>query len=130
VLPHRDVRAFEVVWETLLVPGFGYLNRDLFRAAMTRGVESKEVVSYLDSILEFARAGRDNAKKDGFETLKAAGRYRTTEADMLRNFAPSASGRLSDERGLELVREACDEVEKQVASLGHQEATKAGVGGD
>jgi carboxylate-amine ligase len=130
VLPHGDVRAFEVVGETLLVPGFDYLNRDLFRAAMTGGAENKEVASYLDSILGFARAGRGNAEEDGFETLKVADRYQTTEAEILQSFAPPASGRLSDERGLELVREACDELEKQVASLRHQKATKAGVGGD
>ncbi|HEX2097717.1 MAG TPA: glutamate-cysteine ligase family protein [Rubrobacteraceae bacterium] len=130
VLPHGDVRAFEVVGETLLVPGFDYLNRDLFRAAMTGGAENKEVASYLDSILGFARAGRGNAEEDGFETLKVAGRYQTTEAEILQSFAPPASGLLSNERGLELVREACDELEKQVASLRHQKATKAGVGGD
>ena len=130
VLPHEGVRTFEVIGKTLLIPGFSYLSRDLFRAAMTGGAESKEVASYLDSILEFARAGRGNAEENNFENLKAAGRYRTTEAEILRSFTPSASRRLSEERGLELVREACDELEEQVASLRHREATKVGTNGD
>jgi hypothetical protein len=119
-----------VIGETLLIPGFSYLSRDLFRAAMTGGAESKEVASYLDSILEFARAGRGNAEEDGFENLKAAGRYQTTEAEILRSFTPSVSGRLSEKRGLELVRETCDELEEQVASLRHRKATKVGTNGD
>src|SRR5215203_84379 len=130
VLPHEGVRTFEVIGETLLIPGFSYLSRDLFRAAMTGGAESKEVASYLDSILEFARAGRGNAEENNFENLKAAGRYRTTEAEILRSFTSSASRRLSEERGLELVREACDELEEQVASLRHREATKVETNGD
>ncbi len=54
VLPHEDARAFEVVGSTLLVPGFEYLNEDLFRAAMTEGTASEKLVSYLDSVLKFA----------------------------------------------------------------------------
>ena len=113
VLPHGDARAFEVIGETLLVPGFEYLSGELFRAAITKGTESERVVSYLDSVLEFASGGEET----GFEGLKAEGRYRTTEAAIRRSFPPGASGRLSEERGLKLVREACDEFEKQVASL-------------
>jgi hypothetical protein len=36
VLPREDVRAFEVVGETLFVPDFDYLSGDLFRAALTK----------------------------------------------------------------------------------------------
>ncbi len=128
VLPHENARAFEVVGETLLVPGFEYLNGELFRAAMTTGTESEKIVSYLDSVLEFASADEET----GFEGLKADGRYRTTEAAILRSFPPEASGRLSEEKGLELVREACDEVEKQVAALRLKamEATKVRGDGD
>ena len=113
VLPHEDARAFEVIGETLLVPGFEYLSGELFRAAITKGTESEMVVSYLDSVLGFASGGEET----GFEGLKAGGRYRTTEAAIRRSFPSEASGQLSEERGLKLVREACDEFEKQVASL-------------
>jgi carboxylate-amine ligase len=131
VLPHQDVRAFEVVGSTLLVPAFDYLNGDLFRAASTEGVESGEVVSYLDSILEFARAGCETAEPEevGFEGLKVAGRYRTTEADILQSFTLPVS-RISEEEGLELVRRACDELEEQVVSLYLHKTTKAGTDGN
>jgi len=71
-------------------------------------------------VLKFASAGTET----DFEGLKAAGRYRTTEAEILRGFPPEASGRLSEERGLELVRQACNELEKQVVSL-HRKPTEA-----
>lgn len=124
VVPHEGVRAFEVVGSTLLVPGFEYLSGDLFRAAMTGGTESPKVTSYLDSVLRFASAGAEAGEETGFEGLKVAGRYRTTEAEVLRSFPPEASGLLSEEGGLELVREACDEFERQVASL-HRKPTEA-----
>jgi carboxylate-amine ligase len=131
VLPHQDVRAFEVVGSTLLVPAFDYLDGDLFRAASTGGVKSREVVSYLDSILEFARAGCETAEPEeiGFEGLKVAGRYRTTEADILQNVASPVS-QISEEEGLELVRRACDELEEQVVSLYFHKTTKAGTDGN
>lgn len=130
VLPHEDVRAFEVVGSTLFVPGFEYLSRDLFRAAMTGGAQSPKVVSYLDSVLRFASGGAKLGDETGFEGLKVAGRYRTTEVEILCGFPPEASGRLPEERGLELVREACDELEEQVASLHHRKAMKAGTIGN
>ena len=131
VLPHQDVRAFEVVESTLLVPAFDYLNGKLFRAASTGGVESEEVVSYLNSIFEFARAGIEYAEPEEtrFEDLKVAGHYQTTEAEILRTFASPVS-RISEEEGLELVRKACDELEEQVASLYDHETTKAGTNGN
>jgi carboxylate-amine ligase len=131
VLPHEDAHAFEVVGGTLLVPSFEYLSGDLFRAAMTGGAESPKVASYLDSVLSFASVDAKAGEGTGFEALKAAGRYRTTEAEVLRSFPPEASGRLSEERGLGLVRQACDELEKQVASLHRKptEAAKARING-
>jgi hypothetical protein len=128
VLPREDVHAFEVAGETLLVPGFDYLSRDLFRAALTDGIESPEVVSYLDSILDFARAD-DTGAKSGFESLKTAGRYRSLEAEILHRFA-SPTPELPEERGLRLVLEACNELEEQVASLRHRKTTKAGANGN
>lgn len=126
VLPREDVRAFEVEGGTLLVPGFDYLNWDLFRAALTEGVQSEEIVVYLDSVLEFAH---QETEKSSLEVFKPDGRYWTTEARLLERFAPEEPD-LPKERGLRLVREACDELEDQVAALRHEKATKAGANGD
>lgn len=128
VLPCEEVRGFEVEAASLLVPGFAYLNGDLFRAALTDGIESGAIVSYLDSVLGFAGAGED-AATTGFEVLKPDGRYRTTEADIYRRFA-SSSPVLPEDLGLRLVREACDELEEQVAALRHEKTTRAGANGD
>jgi carboxylate-amine ligase len=130
VLPQKDIRTFEAVDGTLLVPGFEYLSGALYRAAITGGVQSSEVISYLDSVMRFASAGEEDCEEPRFEGLKAADRYRTVEAEILQRFPPPASGRLSDERGLELVREACDELEKQVTSLYRHKAMKVRINGD
>jgi hypothetical protein len=125
VLPQDDLHVFEVATDTLFVPSFDYLNGHLFRAAMTEGIESPEVVSYLDSILEFSSTVVESpGEEPGFEGLKAAGRYRTTETEILQRFDSPVSC-ISDERGLELVREACNELEEQVTSFRHEsKATK------
>ena len=129
VLPREDLQVFEVAEDALFVPGFEYLNGELFHAAITEGTESPEVVSYLDSVLRFSSADAES----GFEALKSGGRYRTTEAGILRDFASPVSS-ISEERGLELVCEACDELEKQVRSLRRgseaTEAARAGANGD
>jgi gamma-glutamyl:cysteine ligase YbdK (ATP-grasp superfamily) len=129
VLPRENLRVFEVVGKTLFVPDFEYLNGELFHAAMREGNQSPEVVSYLDSVLWFSGAG----KESGFEALRAGGRYRTTEAGILRSFASPVSSILK-ERGLELVREACDELERQTTTLRCEskatKAVKAGADGD
>ena len=128
VVPQEGLRAFEVVGDTLLVPDFEYLNGKLFRAAVTEGVESPKVVSYLDSVLRFAKP---SGQETGFEVSREGGRYRTTEAEILQSFGSPAS-RVSEERGLELVRGACDDLEEWVTSLrrGTGEATRAGADGD
>jgi hypothetical protein len=124
VLPREDLRVFEATGGTLSVPGFEYLNGELFRAAMTGGTESPAVHSYLDSVLRFSGA------ELGFEALRDDGRYRTTEAGLLDDFASPVSW-ISVERGLELVRDACDELEDQITSLRREaaEAAKAGANG-
>jgi hypothetical protein len=125
VLPREDLRVFEVERSILSVPGFGYLNGELFRAAVTGGTESPTVSSYLDSVLRFSGA------ELGFEASRAGGSYETTEARILDDFAPPVSW-ISVERGLELVRGACDELEDQVTSLRREatEAARAGANGD
>jgi hypothetical protein len=96
---------------------------------MREGNQSLEVVSYLDSVLWFSGA----SEEPGFEALKAGGRYRTTEAEILHSFVSPVSS-ISEERGLELVREACDELERQVTALRRgskaTKAVKAGTNAD
>lgn len=125
VLPREDLRVFEVAGGTLSVPGFGYMTGELYRAALTGGTESPVVNSYLDSVLRFSGA------ESGFGAFRVCEHYRTTEADILHDLASPVSW-ISVEKGLELVREACDELEKQVTSLRREaaEAAKAGAGGD
>jgi hypothetical protein len=56
---------------------------------------------------------------------RSNGRYPTTEADILENYA-SHNGHLSEVEGLRLVLEACDELEAQVSHLlGEDEPTPA-----
>jgi carboxylate-amine ligase len=125
VLPREGLRVFEVTGGTLSVPSFEYLDGELFRAAVTGGTESPAVHSYLDSVLRFSGAVSD------FEAIRVGERYRTTEAEILHDIAPPVSW-ISVEKGLELVRKACDELEKQVTSLQREaaEAAKAGASGD
>jgi hypothetical protein len=92
---------------------------------VTGGTESPAVNSYLDSVLRLSGA------ESGFGVFKVGERYRTTEAELLYDLAPPVSW-ISVEKGLELVREACDELEKQVTSLRSEaaEAAKAGASED
>ena len=114
VEPYELIRVFEVEGENLRVPGFAYLGGSLFHAAATKGVENPEVSAYLDSVFEFAEPeGRGAGHLAALGT--PAGLYRTTEASIL-----SALPRvvhLSTDEGLRLVREACDELERQVSQL-------------
>lgn len=106
VRPASGVTTFKVVDGALRVPDFEELRGGLFREAVTLGVESAEITAYLDSIFAFARATGD------FESLRAGGRYRNTETEILESFGVQ----ISQDTGLRLVREACDELERQVYS--------------
>ncbi len=112
VTPVDGLTVFEVDDRNLLVPGFEELSVGLFREAVTLGVESTEIVSYLDSIFEFAGTG-------DFDSLKPGGGYRCTETSILENFGVV----VSQDTGLQLVRDACDELEGQVHSLQQREKT-------
>ena len=85
-------------------------------AAATAGVEDAWMVAYLDSVLEFA-AGDDQRLAGLRHHRSTAGGYPTTEAEILKSYAPDDGG-LSEEQGLRLVLEACDELEAQVSRLG------------
>ncbi|MDQ3285428.1 MAG: glutamate-cysteine ligase family protein [Actinomycetota bacterium] len=114
VEPDDLVRVFEVEGEYLHVPGFAYLGGSLFHAAATKGAENPEVSAYLDSVFEFA--GPEDWGSRYLAALRTpAGLYRTTEADILS--ALPRTIHLSTDEGLRLVREACDEFERQVSHL-------------
>ncbi len=110
----------------LRVPEFGCLSGRLFHEAATAGAESPEVAAYLDSVFAFAGSAAERLR-----ALKSGVGYRCTESEILEKLEPGA--RLSREAGLELVLEACDELERQVEELhrpGKAATAKAGVDGD
>ena len=129
IIPLEGSHVFETSGEALFVPGFGYLNGELFRAAMIEGTGSPEIISYLDSVLGFSAADAESS----FEAFRVGGGYRTTEARLLQTFDFPGSS-IPDEEGLRLVREACDELERQVMMLrresGATKAARAGADGD
>jgi hypothetical protein len=106
------VLAFEVTGDVLRVPGFGHLGGDLLHAAVTGGAGDETVAAYLDSILEFAGV-EDERLAVLLHHRRATGYYPTTEAGILEAY----DGHLSEDEGLRLVLEACDELETQVSHL-------------
>jgi gamma-glutamyl:cysteine ligase YbdK (ATP-grasp superfamily) len=112
VVPDDGVLAFEVVGDVLRVPGFGHLGGDLLHAAVTTGEVDETVSAYLDSILEFAGV-EDERLADLFHHRRTTGHYPTTEAAIVEAY----DGHLSEDEGLRLVLEACDELETQVSQL-------------
>lgn len=126
VTPTPGLTTFELDGSLLRVPGFGYLGGDLFREAATAGLESPEVVAYLDSIMDFV------GDEPGLESLRPGGRYRNTEMEVMERVNLSGK-KLSVEEGLEIVREACGELEAQVAAFHrrkNKQTAKAGADGD
>ena len=95
VEPSPDTEVLEVVGGKLRIPSFTYLAGELFHEAATRGIESPAVVSYLDSVLEFAADSPGEPVKD-WKPFKTGGRYQTTESDILSRFGPS-NGVVSEE---------------------------------
>jgi gamma-glutamyl:cysteine ligase YbdK (ATP-grasp superfamily) len=112
VLPDDGVLVFEVKGNMLRVPGFGHLGGELLHAAVTAGVNDETVAAYLDSILEFAGV-EDERLAVLFHHRRTTGTFPTTEAGILKAY----DGRLSEDEGLRLVLEACDELETQVQHL-------------
>jgi len=112
VLPDDGVRAFEVTGDVLRVPDFCRLGGELLYAAVTGGADDETVSSYLDSILEFAGV-EDERLAVLLDYRRTTGNYPTTEASILETY----DGHLSEDEGLRLVLEACDELEDQVSQL-------------
>ncbi len=65
-------------------------------------------------LLRFSRS-MQNLMTIGSMSLRIAGHYLTTEAENRKSFASIVSY-ISEEKGLELVREACSELDEQVKS--------------
>lgn len=104
VVPAPGSGTLEVLAGELRVPDFQVLSRRLLPEAATRGLESPAVTEYLDSVFELA------GQPPGSQRLRDTGGYRNVERDILESFP---AGRLGRDEGLELVREACDELERQ-----------------
>ncbi len=112
VTPTKSNKTFQVDGDKLLVPDFPSLHKHLFHAAVTDGVAHLSIAAYLDSLVKFATEG---GTPDYLEKLKPHGeRYRTTEAEVLEAHPDFP---LSEEDGLSLVRESCDRLERETASL-------------
>lgn len=128
VVPDNGVHAFEVTQDVLRVPGFDRLDGELLYAAVTRGVNDDTVATYLDSILDFVGT-TDERLADLRSHRRTTGVYPTTEAGILEHFAPEG-GYLSEDEGLRIVLDACEELEVQVSNIGqprHHEQEPADV---
>lgn len=111
IAPLQGVHAFEPAEGRLFVPDFAYLRGELFPAAATAGAASPAVRRYLDSIFRFAESETEG--REFFDRLREPGDgYTVTEAEILRRFPAVAT--ISPDEGLELVRAACDELERQI----------------
>jgi gamma-glutamyl:cysteine ligase YbdK (ATP-grasp superfamily) len=112
VVPDDGVRNFEVTGDVLRVPGFGHLGGELLHAAVSGGAADETVAAYVDSILEFAGVEDERLAVLSYHR-RTTGSYPTTEAGILEAY----DGHLSEDEGLRLVLEACDELETQVPQL-------------
>jgi carboxylate-amine ligase len=119
VVPDDGVRAFEVTKDVLRVPGFGRLGGELLCAAVTGGASDETIAAYVDSILEFTGV-EDERLAVLHRRRRTTGAYPTTEAGILEDY----DDHLSEDEGLRLVLEACDELETQVSRLGRSRRRK------
>ncbi len=122
VIPDDRVHALEADGGTLRVPGFEYLTGILLHRAVAGEIDDPEISGYLDSILEFA--GEDGRLATLRRHRRSRGAYPATEATILERYG-SDDGRISEEDGLRLVLEACDELETQVLDLRREDEPKA-----
>lgn len=105
VRPTDEVGTLEVDGRFLRVPDLEYVGEKLFRAAAVSGMASLEVGAYVDSIFEFV----------GEKAPPRLARQRSTEEAVLEK--AGGAEHLSRDEGLGIVREACDELERQIQAL-------------
>jgi carboxylate-amine ligase len=119
VRPGSGATQFEVQGTKLIVPEFNYLNGELLYNAVTEGIDSHPIRNYLNSIFEFAYGKNQwQALSASAQFRTANGEYRTTEAEILQQFAPTTE-QLSSDDGLNLVQHCCEQMEKQVLRYQH-----------
>lgn len=114
VRPDEGARSFELEGGTLRVPGFAYLGTELLHAAVAGNPSSPEVSGYLDSVLDLAGEGGWLAWLR--EHRRSTGAYPITEFILLER-RTSGNGHISEDEGLLIVREACDELKARVVRL-------------
>lgn len=120
VIPSPGLATLEIWDGELGVPAFDHLSGTLLREAATRGLESPEIVSYLDSVFELA------GHPPGSDRLRDVGGYRNVEQDLLfQTSTQEIRHSLGNDEGLALVRAACEELENQVEAHCISEATAA-----
>lgn len=119
VTPVAGVQRFELDGNRLLVPEFQYLSEDLLFAAASEGMSNAQVRRYVDSIRQFAMREESEGQEYLEKFSKDFSHYQSTEAIIRQNF-PTPTGEISQEDGLRLVRESCDKLAVQVATLGDQ----------
>ena len=112
VTPTKDQMTFEVNDGQLLVPDFELLESKLLFAAVSEGLRSSMVADYTRSVIEAAGANLSADDLDANTPLSPD--FRSTESRLLETYFPTEET-LSQEVGLRLVRDACDELERQVA---------------
>ena len=115
IVPDKGVRQFEVTRDVLRVPDFDLLNGELLHAAVTGGMGDETISTYLDSILDLAV--ENERLTELRRTRLTTGVYPTTEADILERYGADDDF-LSEDEGLRLVLDACDELEAQISRLG------------
>ncbi|CAA9581233.1 hypothetical protein AVDCRST_MAG81-3657 [uncultured Synechococcales cyanobacterium] len=119
VTPVAGVQRFELDGNRLLVPEFHYLSGDLLSAAASEGISNAQVSGYVDSIRQFAI----QEESEGQEYLQTFSQdfshYQSTETAIRKEFS-TPTGQISQEDGLRLVRESCDKLAAQLATLSDQ----------
>ena len=88
------------------------------------GTADPELTAYVDSVLDFV--GDEGGSRHLLDRRRSEGAYPTTEAGILEEYH-SEDGRLSEDEGLRLVLDACDELEAQASDLPRPASKTSGV---
>ena len=115
VVPRQGQTTIEVEGDEMIVPDFEYLNNKLLFAAVTAGITDEAVNEYAESVLALARPDQHHQQWLS-DLVPQPSTYETTESRLLAKYYPSGE-KLSRADGLTLVRDVCDEFDKQIRSL-------------